>query len=260
MLADAVVPTALAAAAAALALPALHRRLQLTRAKALSLQSHPRIAHRLARLVRFYEHSEAVFYQVDGAPPDVVDRRRAGFQGLACVLGQGSLSAAATRRLEPALSDAQFTAAYRVPFQFRRYVNEHLAAASMLTASDGVTVTDLDGRTSYDLSGSYGVNVFGFDFYKQCIDAGIERVRALGPVLGAYHPLVQENVDWLREISGLDEVSFHMSGTEAIMQAVRLARFHTRKSHLVRFAGAYHGWWDDVQPGLGNPSVPRDTY
>jgi glutamate-1-semialdehyde aminotransferase len=50
-------------------------------------------------------------------------------------------------------------------------------------------------------------------------------------------------------ISVLDEVSFHMSGTEAVMQAVRLARYHTGRSHLVRFAGAYHGWWGDVQPG-----------
>ena len=45
-----------------------------------------------------------------------------------------------------------------------------------------------------------------------------------------------------------------MSGTEAVMQAVRLARYHTRRSHLVRFCGAYHGWWGDVQPGVGNPS------
>jgi glutamate-1-semialdehyde 2,1-aminomutase len=51
-----------------------------------------------------------------------------------------------------------------------------------------------------------------------------------------------------------------MSGTEAVMQAVRLARYHTRRSHVVRFAGAYHGWWEDVQPGPGNPSPVRETY
>jgi len=51
-----------------------------------------------------------------------------------------------------------------------------------------------------------------------------------------------------------------MSGTEAVMQAVRLARYHTRRSHLVRFCGAYHGWWGDVQPGIGNPLPARDTY
>ena len=49
-----------------------------------------------------------------------------------------------------------------------------------------------------------------------------------------------------------------MSGTEAVMQAVRLARYHTGRSHLVRFCGAYHGWWDDVQPGVGNPRPVRD--
>jgi glutamate-1-semialdehyde 2,1-aminomutase len=48
-------------------------------------------------------------------------------------------------------------------------------------------------------------------------------------------------------------VSFHMSGTEAVMQAVRLARYHTGKTHAVRFAGAYHGWWDGIQAGPGNP-------
>jgi glutamate-1-semialdehyde 2,1-aminomutase len=44
------------------------------------------------------------------------------------------------------------------------------------------------------------------------------------------------------------------------MQAVRLARYHTGRSHLVRFSGAYHGWWEDVQPGPGNPLAPRRTY
>jgi glutamate-1-semialdehyde 2,1-aminomutase len=29
---------------------------------------------------------------------------------------------------------------------------------------------------------------------------------------------------------------------------------------VVRFAGAYHGWWDDVQPGIGNPARPGNVY
>ena len=96
-------------------------------------------------------------------------------------------------------------------------------------------VTDLDGNEFYDLTGSYGVNVFGYDFYKECVDKGIKKTRELGPVLGAYHPLVADNILRLKEISGMDEVSFHMSGTEAVMQAVRLARYHTGKQKLVRF-------------------------
>src|SRR5271169_2757982 len=76
----------------------------------------------------------------------------------------------------------------------------------------------------------------------------------------AHHPLVADNVRRLLEISRLDEISFHMSGTEAIMQAVGLARYHTGRTHLVRFCGAYHGWWGDVQPGVGNPLAARETY
>src|SRR6185437_6600533 len=106
----------------------------------------------------------------------------------------------------------------------------------------------------------YGVNLLGNDAYKAMMQSGLDRVRELGPVLGPYHPVIVDNVRRLREISGLDEVSFHMSGTEAVMQAVRLARYHTRRSHLVRFCGAYHGWWGDVQPGVGNPAPTHETY
>src|SRR5262249_6632239 len=155
------------------------------------------------------------------------------------------------------VSDLQFTSAYRVPFQYSRYVARRLRIGSLASRSSGVTVVDLDGRVDYDLSGSYGVNLFGYDFYKQCIDGGAARVGDLGPVLGAYHPVIAESVRRLREISGLDEVSFHMSGTEAVMQAVRLARYHTGRPRIVRFCGAYHGWWDDVQPGVGSPMPAR---
>jgi glutamate-1-semialdehyde 2,1-aminomutase len=102
--------------------------------------------------------------------------------------------------------------------------------------------------------------VFGVDFYKACMDEGHAAARELGPILGSYLPCVARNVERLRAISGLDEVSFHMSGTEAVMQAVRLARYHTGRRHVVRFTGAYHGWWEDVQPGPGNPVPPRETY
>jgi glutamate-1-semialdehyde 2,1-aminomutase len=41
---------------------------------------------------------------------------------------------------------------------------------------------------------------------------------------------------------------------------VRLARYHSARRYLVRFCGAYHGWWGDVQPGVGNPQRVRDTF
>ncbi len=248
-------------AAVATSLLKLRRRFELSQAKHKSLSGHARIARRLAAFVPFYEYDEARFFCSDGAPAEIAERRRAGFERLSA-LYKTRFAETIRRTAEAAtsISDLQFTDAYRVPFQFSRYVRTHLPAAAFVQSSAGVTVTDLDGNRFYDVTGSYGVNLLGYDFYKQAIERGAARVRELGPVLGPYHPVIIENVGLLKEISGLDEVSFHMSGTEAVMQAVRLARYHTRRSHLVRFCGAYHGWWGDVQPGIGNPLPAHETY
>jgi len=248
-------------AALATSLVTLRRRFELSQAKHGSLAGHARIARRLAALVPFYEYDESQFFSSDGAPAEVAARRRTGFERLSALCAT-RFAETIRRNAEAAagISDLQFTGAYRVPFQYSRYVRDHLPSATFVQSSAGVSVTDLDGNRFYDLSGSYGVNLFGYDFYKEAIERGAARVRALGPVLGLYHPLIADNVAMLKEISGLDEVSFHMSGTEAVMQAVRLARYHTRRTHLVRFCGAYHGWWGDVQPGIGNPLPAHETY
>lgn len=242
-------------------LPAAKRRLELSRAKHRSLAGHSRMAKRIAALIPGYAYDEARFFASDGAPAGVAQQREAGFHRLARTFAaRWPQSAAMTERARESISDLQFTGSYRVPFQYAPLVKQHLKLGSVLRAADGVMLEDLDGNRFFDLAGSYGVNLFGTDFYKACVDEGMERTRALGPVLGSYHPCVVENAETLKAISGLDEVSFHMSGTEAVMQAVRLARYHTRRKHLVRFCGAYHGWWEDVQPGPGNPLPPRETY
>jgi len=239
----------------------LYVRLQLSAAKHPSLAGHSRMSRRFAAWMPFYEYDEATFFKADEAPAEVVSKRQAGFTRLVDYYrSHFAKSVAATAQLRTAVSDLQFTSRYRVPFQFSRLVRERLPVASFVESSAGVTVTDLDGNVFDDLTGSYGVNVFGNDFYKECMDQGAARVRDLGPVLGSFHPVMLYNVRRLCEISGLDEVSFHMSGTEAVMQAVRLARYHTRRKYLVRFCGAYHGWWGDVQPGVGNPDNPPHTY
>ncbi len=252
---------ALGATALTTSLVKLKTRLELSKAKHRSLSGHSRMARRFAALVPFYEYDETQFFCADDAPDDIVARRHAGFARLSALYNDRyRKTAQLTAEVKDGISDLQFTDAYRVPFQFSRHVRQHLQAGSFVESSSGVMVTDLDGNRFYDLTGSYGVNLFGYDFYKDCMARGQERASALGPVLGAYHPVVADNVRRLRAISGLDEVSFHMSGTEAVMQAVRLARYHTKRSHLVRFCGAYHGWWGDVQPGVGNPVPARETY
>ena len=241
--------------------PKARSRRALSRAKHRSLAGHSRIAKRIAGLLPGYAYDEDTFFNSDQADQAVVQRRRDGFRALVALyesrFAQGVAVTASARAI---ISDMQFTGRYRVPYQYSDYLSKHLKTASFLKESRGVTVTDLDGNEFYDLTGSYGVNLFGYDFYKTCIQAAQHTAADLGPVLGAYHPCVLDNVTRLQTISGLDEVSFHMSGTEAVMQAVRLARYHTQRSHLVRFCGSYHGWWEDVQPGPGNPLPPRETH
>ena len=132
------------AAALATSAVTLRRRLDLSQAKHRSLAGHARIARRLAALVPSYGYDEARFFCSDGAPAEVAARRRAGFEQLAAQ--HRSRFAETIRRTAEAaagISDLQFTAAYRVPFQYSEYVRAHLPAAAFVQSSDGVVVTDL---------------------------------------------------------------------------------------------------------------------
>src|SRR5258708_19410162 len=151
----------------------LSLRLQLSKAKHPSLRGHARISRLLARLVRFYEYDDARYFRADDAPEGVAERRRAGFLRLAELFKQRfARSVGATADIEHDISDVPFTASYRVPFQFRRLVRHPLKTGASLQPSSGVTLTHLDGNQFYDLTGSHGVNVFGYDFSKDYIDRG----------------------------------------------------------------------------------------
>ena len=232
-------------------------RLQLSMAKHPSLGGHLRMAKRVAKWIPGYSYTEAKWFAADAAPQAIAEQRRTALVKLGQTLKTRSPhTLAQTEATKPMVSDMQLISQYRVPFQFRSLLSQHIQMGGFWRESEGAWLTDLDGNQFIDVTGSYGVNLFGLDFYKSCIKEGVALADKLGPVLGSYHPCVLDNVKQLCDISGQEEVSFHMSGTEAVMQAVRLARYHTKKRKLVRFTGAYHGWWDDVQPGPGNPMPP----
>ncbi len=236
------------------------QRLQLSLAKQTGLVGHTRWAKRLARWLPGYSLGEAAFFACDDAPTDVVRSRREGFQALCKTLNdRHARTITVTQGLRSAIADLAFTSAYRVPFPFSTHLRSRLQVGAVVRHAEGHLIEDMDGAALVDLTGSYGVNLFGHDFYRACLDEAHREAGHSATVLGAYHPCVGEVVSALQRISRLPAVSFHMSGTEAVMQAVRLARYHTHRPKLVRFAGAYHGWWDDVQPGPGTPLPPCHT-
>jgi len=57
-------------------------RVELSLAKHPGLAGHPRTARRVAALLPSYVYEEEQAYSVDGAPPEVVARRRAAFARL----------------------------------------------------------------------------------------------------------------------------------------------------------------------------------
>lgn len=256
-----VLTLSISAALTAWLAPKARRRLMLSRAKHRSLTGHSKMAKRMAGWLPGYRLQEEAFYGADGADEALQAKRREAMGRLSLHFRQRvPHGAELTQEAKQFLADLDFTGRYRVPFQFTETLAQAIQTSSFVSRTNGPVIEDVDGNRYFDVSGSYGVNVLGYEAYKACMEEAVERAGELGPVLGAYHPVVLENARRVAAIAGLDQVSFHMSGTEAVMQAVRLARYHTGRRHLVRFCGAYHGWWEDVQPGPGNPLPPRETY
>ena len=57
----------------------------------------------------------------------------------------------------------------------------------------------------------------------------------------------------MRLIPSAERVRFVMSGTEAVMLALRLARAHTGRTKVLRLEGHFHGWGDFTLAGIEPP-------
>ncbi|MGA1068238.1 MAG: aminotransferase class III-fold pyridoxal phosphate-dependent enzyme [Burkholderiaceae bacterium] len=238
----------------------LIQRLQLSRAKHPSLAGHVRLSKRVARWIASYQLTEEQALACDGASNELVAHRRAALERLSKDWQDSApLTIAATHDAQRAVPDMRLTAALRVPFMFSDWMAQRFPPIAFWQGAEDFSLRDLDGNRYIDLTGSYGVNLFGADFYKRTMEQAQAIAAPMGATLGGYQHELLEVITRLQGITGHQQFSFHMSGTEAVMQAVRLARHHTKRRRIVRFAGAYHGWWDDVQPGVGNPMPPGEV-
>src|SRR5690606_29138886 len=130
----------LGAGALAVSWLALRRRLELSKAKHRSLTGHARMSRRVAALLPFYEYGESRFFRSDGAPEDIASRRREAFMRLSALYeARFADSIRRTGEISSGISDLQFTEAYRVPFQYSRFVRTHLRVGAFMQSSEGVT-------------------------------------------------------------------------------------------------------------------------
>ena len=116
----------------------------------------------------------------------------------------------------------------------------------------GPRVRDVDGRRYIDYIGSWGPPILGHA-HPRVVAAVRARGRSTGIALGAP---TRARSSWPRRsraaMPSIELVRFVISGTEATMSALRLARGATGRDHIVKFAGCYHGHADGLLVKAGS--------
>jgi glutamate-1-semialdehyde 2,1-aminomutase len=133
-----------------------------------------------------------------------------------------------------------------------------------MTDAHGSRITDVDGNEYIDFDMAFGVLAAGHSH--PALAAALQQRVANGT---CYTFPVEESIAVAEEIKlrfGADLVRFSNSGTEATMDAIRVARGYTGREKIVKFEGGYHGHHDDVlvsiQPAreaMGQTDAPNSV-
>ena len=129
----------------------------------------------------------------------------------------------------------------------RRAVASPLIVHGPVVVSEarGATFTDVDGNTFLDFVGGVGVLNVGHNHPRvvEAIQAQSERFLHVDFTVVPYEGYVElaERLGSIAPISGEVRAAFFNAGTEAVENAVKLARLATGRSSVIVFDGAFHG-------------------
>lgn len=126
-----------------------------------------------------------------------------------------------------------------------------------MARADGARVWDVDGNEYIDYWASAGPSVLGHNDGR-VRRAVIETLESEGVLFTTPHRKEVELAEKFSEIVPCaDKTSFCGGGaSDAMYNAVRVARAYTGKTKLLKFEGGYHGWHDDVAVSV-RPTVER---
>ncbi|OGQ11865.1 MAG: hypothetical protein A2138_00800 [Deltaproteobacteria bacterium RBG_16_71_12] len=120
-----------------------------------------------------------------------------------------------------------------------------------LKRGEGAHVVDEDGNRYLDYCLAWGPLILG-----HCHPAVVEATVAAakdGLAFGTCHRREAELAELVLEaFPWADRARFVVSGTEAVLTAVRLARAHTGRRLLLKFSGCYHGHVDALMVKAGS--------
>jgi glutamate-1-semialdehyde 2,1-aminomutase len=123
-----------------------------------------------------------------------------------------------------------------------------------IARGDGPYLFDIDGNRYLDFIGSWGPMILGH-CHPAVVEAAVAAVRN-GSSYGAPCEAETELAEMVVEaVPSVQMVRFVSSGTEANMSAIRLARGHTGRDLVVKFAGCYHGHVDSLLVSAGSSAL-----
>jgi glutamate-1-semialdehyde 2,1-aminomutase len=131
--------------------------------------------------------------------------------------------------------------------------------------AEGAHKWDADGHELIDYWSGHGAILLGHS--DPAVVEAVRRQMGRATHPGACHGLEIEWGRWVqRLIPSAEKMRFVASGTEATLMALRLARLHTGRPKVLKFAGHFHGWHDFVIPaadlpydGSPVPGIPREV-
>ena len=109
----------------------------------------------------------------------------------------------------------------------------------------GVMIEDVDGNQFLDFSAGIAVVSTGH-CHPQVVAAIQKQAAELIHMSGTdfyYENMITlaERVSKIAPMPGPHKIYYGNSGTEAVEAAIKLARYHTRRQHIIAFLGAFHG-------------------
>ena len=125
-----------------------------------------------------------------------------------------------------------------------------------LERGEGAVVWDVDGRRLWDFHNGFGSMPQGHA-HPAIVKAVEERVR-LGTQFAAPTEDGIEVAEELARRFGLPKWRFNNSGSEATMDAIRIARGLTGRDTILKIFGSYHGHHDAVMVAVGDVDTNVD--
>jgi amino acid adenylation domain-containing protein len=110
--------------------------------------------------------------------------------------------------------------------------------------SEGSKLIDVDDNEYIDVIMGFGQYLFGHN--PKFVRDAIEEQLKLGFEIGPQSPIAGEVAKMICDLTGLERAAFCVTGSEAVLGAIRAARTVTGKDKIVFFAGDYHGIIDEV--------------